>query len=78
MTVSYHERSDAAPSRAAWARCFAAVGLVLALGGCSMPLSGLTDDSPTGAVASKAANDASPDAPRQKPVVALVAAQPGL
>jgi hypothetical protein len=78
MTDSYHERSNAAPSRAAWTRRFSVVGLVLALGGCSMPLSGLMDDSPNGAVASKTANDASPDAPRQKPAVALAASQPGL
>jgi len=80
MTDSYHERYAVAAFRNRWARRFAVFGFVLALGGCSvsMPMAGLIDESPNGAVASKAGATPPPNAPAKKPVLEIAAAQPEL
>jgi hypothetical protein len=80
MNDSYHERYAVAPFRDRWARRFVVFGFALALGGCSvsMPMAGLIDESPNGAIASKAADARSAEAPTEKPVVEVAAAQPEL
>jgi hypothetical protein len=78
MTDSYHVRYAVAPFSNRWARRFVVFAFASALGGCSvsMPMAGLIDETPTSAIASKATGAPNADAPGEKRVVQVAAAQP--